>query len=229
VDFNDNPHFRRTEMPNELEVLKRGNYARYKHVWEGEYDISYETKVFTNIRVGRPEVPSDTPPLYGMDFGFGNDPSFVVKLFCLPNRTIYIAAEATGRVTMDQLPHMVRSVIRDEGDLVKADASQPGTIEFLQSRGLNVFPAKKGPGSVKSGILWLQGQNIIIDPDCEKMREEAHLYSWMTDKLTNQTLSTPVDAHNHGWDAVRYATEDVAVAAALDDDADGGVLTLKLW
>jgi len=229
VSYHDNPYFNQTEMPAEMEVLKAGNYARYRHVWEGEYDLSFETKVFTNVRIGRPEIPSDTPPYYGMDFGFGNDPSFVVKLFVLPGRKIYIAREAYGRVTMDQLPHLVRSVIRDEGDLVRADSSQPGTIEFLTSRGLNITAARKGPGSVKSGIMFLQGYEIIIDPDCEKMREEAHLYSWMTDKLTNQTLSTPVDAYNHGWDAVRYATEDVAVDTALDDDPTGGVLTLKLW
>ena len=61
------------------------------------------------------------------------------------------------------------------------------------------------------------------------MQEEAHLYSWMTDKLTNQALSTPVDAYNHGWDATRYATEDVAIETALMDDESGGVLKLKLW
>jgi phage terminase large subunit len=165
-----------------------------------------------------------------MDFGFGNDPSFVVKIFAFPERKmLYIANESSGRVTMDQLPHMVRSVTRQDGDLVKCDSSQPGTIEFLQSRGINAQPAKKGPGSVKSGILWLQGFEIVIDPNCEKMMEEAHLYSWMTDKLTGISLSTPVDAYNHGWDATRYATEDIAQETALDDDEDGGVLKLKLW
>jgi phage terminase large subunit len=61
------------------------------------------------------------------------------------------------------------------------------------------------------------------------MQEEAHLYSWMSDKLTNQALSTPVDAFNHGWDATRYATEDVAQETALDGVEDGGVLHMKLW
>jgi hypothetical protein len=51
----------------------------------------------------------------------------------------------------------------------------------------------------------------------------------MVDKLTRKALSTPVDAYNHGWDATRYATEDVAIETALDGDGDGGVLTLKLW
>jgi phage terminase large subunit len=230
VSWRDNPFFEQTEMPQELEVLKRGNHNRYMHVWEGEYDISYETKVFTNVRIGRPDIPSNTPPYYGLDFGFGSDPSFAVKLFVLQEqKQIYIAQEASGRVTMDQLPMLVRSVTRDDGDLIKADSSQPGTIEFLQSRGINVQPAKKGPGSVKSGILFLQGYEIIIDPSCKEMQNEAHLYSWMTDRLTNKALSTPVDAYNHGWDATRYATEDVAQETALDNDADGGVLKLKLW
>lgn len=230
VSYRDNPFFQNTEMPNEMQVLKDGNFARYEHVWEGKYDVSYETKVFTNVRVGRPDVPANTAPYYGMDFGFGSDPSFVVKIFVFPERKmLYIANEASGRVTMDQLPHMVRSVTREDGNLVKCDSSQPGTIEFLQSRGINAQPAKKGSGSVKTGILWLQGFEIIIDPNCEQMQEEAHLYSWMTDKLTGQALNTPVDAYNHGWDATRYAVEDVAQETALDNDADGGVLSLKLW
>jgi len=230
VSYRDNPFFNNTEMPGEMQTLKDGNFARYEHVWEGKYDVSYETKVFTNVRIGRPAVPPNTAPYYGMDFGFGNDPSFVVKLFVFKeSKQIYIAAEAHGRVTMDQLPAMVRSVTREDGNLVKCDSSQPGTIEFLQSRGINAQPAKKGPGSVKSGILFLQGYQIVIDPNCEGMREEADLYSWMTDKLTNQALSTPVDAHNHGWDATRYAVEDVAQETALDDDDSGGVLKLKLW
>ena len=230
VSYRDNPYFEATEMPGEMEVLKQGNFARYEHVWEGKYDVSYETKVFTNVHIGRPDVPANTPPYYGMDFGFGNDPSFVVKVYFLYEaKIIYIAAEASGRVTMDQLPQLVRSVTREDGDLVKCDSSQPGTIEFLQSRGINAVSAKKGPGSVKTGILWLQGFKILIDPNCEKMQEEAHLYSWMTDKLTGQTLSTPVDAYNHGWDATRYATEDAAQEYALEGDDDGGVLSLKLW
>lgn len=226
VDYMDNPFFHLTEMPQEMEVLRQGNYERYKHVWLGEYDLSYESKVFPNVRVDRVEVPPTAVPLYGLDFGFGSDPSFMVKVYLI-GRTLYIAAEAQGRVPMEQLPDLVRSVVRDDGDLVKADSSQPGTIEFLNSRGLNVVGAKKGPGSVKSGILFLQGHDIVIDPNCEGMREEARLYSWMTDRLTGKALSMPVDQYNHGWDAARYATE----SAQLEDDDDptGGALQLKLW
>jgi phage terminase large subunit len=229
VDHTDNPFFEQTEMPHELETLKRGNFNRYKHVWLGEYDLSFETKVFSNVEIGHCFVPDNCPPLYGMDFGFGSDPSFVVKLYVIEERKeIYIAAEASGRVPMVQLPAMVRSVVGDTGHLIKADSSQPGTIEFLGNQGINIYPAKKGPGSVKSGILWLQGYKIYINPDCEAMREEAHMYSWMTDKLTGKALSVPIDSNNHGWDSVRYATESAQTETGSRDE-DGGVLQLKRW
>jgi phage terminase large subunit len=231
VDYGDNPYFRATALPYEMEVLKKGNYKRYQHVWEGAYDDTHESKVFPNVHIGRVDIPSDIPARYGLDFGFGADPSFIVKLYANPRkRQLYIAEEAAGRVPMDELPELIRSVVESDFDLIHADASQPGTIEFLQRRRLNVHPAKKGPGSVKSGINFMQGYAIIIDPRCEQMREEARLYSWMTDRLTGRALSTPVDANNHGWDACRYALEDfITDARELEADQYGGVLQLRLW
>ena len=231
VSYADNPYFDETALPAEMALLRQNNPERYRHVWEGEYDTRYESKVFTNVTIGRVEVPPNTAPRYGLDFGFSTDPSFVVKVYVLPDtRQIYIAAEASGRVTMDQLPGLVAAVVRDPGDLVRADSSQPGTIEFLQSRGFGVAPARKGPHSVREGIVFLQGFELVIDPDCEQMREEARLYSWPVDRLTGQVVPgvNPIDANNHGFDATRYAVEDLITDAPLADD-DGGVMLLQLW
>lgn len=227
VDWRDNPYFFQTELPQEMKTLRDGNYDRYKHVWLGEYDLTYQTKVFPNVTVGRVHVPANCPPRYGMDFGFSSDPSFIVKVYVLKD-TIYIAAEASGSITIDNLPAMIRSVVNSDSDLIKADSSVPGVIENLQARGFNIHGAKKGPGSVKSGILFLQGFKIVIDPNCEAMREEARLYSWMTERLTGRSLNIPVDKNNHGWDATRYAVEDLMAMPDEDDDT-GGVLKLKIW
>jgi phage terminase large subunit len=233
VDYRDNPFFKDTEMVNEMEVLKTGNPDRFKHVWLGEYDLKHETKVFTNVTTGKIEVDPDTMPArYGMDFGFGSDPSFIVKVYINEDRKqIYIAREAWGRVAMDDLPLLARAVVESDRDLIKCDSSQPGTIEFLKRRGLNVYAAQKGPGSVKAGINFLQGYSIIIDPSCEQMREEARLYSWMTDRRTGQSLSVPVDANNHGWDSTRYALEDFSLEGDEPGaDPHGGVFQLfRKW
>lgn len=228
VGIEDNPWFYQTEMPNEMWYMKQGNLKRFEHIWGGSYDDDFEGKVFSNVMIGRIPVPDYVAPRYGMDFGFGNDPSFVVKVYVMEAaRQIYIAREFMGRTALRDLPASILTVVDDESDLIKADSSQPGTIDHLCSQGFNLVGAKKGPGSVKSGINWLQSYQIVIDPECEHMREEARLYSWQKDRLTGQKLSVPVDAHNHGWDAVRYATEDCQIEPeALD--SDGGVLRLRM-
>lgn len=227
VDYTDNPYFYSTELPHEMEVLKAGNFERYKHVWLGAYDTASESKVFPNVTVGRVNVPADCPPRYGMDFGFGTDPSFVIKVYLLEaHRLLYIAAEASGRVAMNDLPDMVRSVVYNDDDLIKADSSQPGTIGYLVNSFPNMVGAVKGPGSVKTGINFINGYRIVIDPNCEAMREEARLYSYMTDRITGKVLpgKIPVDAFNHGWDATRYALEDcIANPTNPNDDMDGVV------
>ena len=49
-----------------------------------------------------PPFPPNTPPRYGLDFGFGADPSFIVKLYVLEaTRQIYIAAEAFDSSFLD--------------------------------------------------------------------------------------------------------------------------------
>jgi phage terminase large subunit len=232
VSWRDNPFFALTAMPQEMDLLKKGNFLRYKHVWEGEYDTRHESKVYPNARTGRIDIDPDTMVArYGMDFGFGSDPSFVVKVYVDHNRRrIYVAGEASGRVGMDDLPLMVRSVVSRDDDQLRCDSSQPGTIEFLRRRGLNAVGAKKGPGSIKSGIQFIQSYDLIIDPDCESLREECRLYTWMMDRLTGQILNTPIDANNHGLDALRYALEDLSIEGQdPGPDKDGGVIKLNLW
>ena len=75
----------------------------------------------------------------------------------------------------------------------------------------------------------MSGYKIIIHPQCEMMRDEARLYSFMTDKLSGKVLPgrVPVDANNHGWDASRYALEDCIAQPSTSDDPFGGVV--KLW
>ena len=132
IDYTDNPYFHETALPLEMTAMQKNNPARVPHVWHGEYDLSYETRVYPNVRMGRLDIPAGVPPRYGMDLGFSVDPSAVIKIYVLPAaRKLYVAAEACGRVTMDELPSLLASVLSDPGDLVKVDSSQPGTIEFL--------------------------------------------------------------------------------------------------
>jgi phage terminase large subunit len=64
---------------------------------------------------------------------------------------------------------------------------------------------QKWPGSVEDGIAFLRSfKSIIIHPDCANMQQEARLYSYKVNDNGDVTTKI-IDAHNHGWDAVRYA------------------------
>ena len=148
VNYLDNPFFKDTAMPAEMAKLQHDNPARYRHVWLGEYDVSYESKVFTRVTIGRPDAPVNTPALYGLDFGFSIDPTAIVKGLSAPGHgQLYVAAEASGRVPLDQLPEMLLSIVGDRGDLVMADSSRPETIDYLQSARL-----WRGRSAQRSGL-----------------------------------------------------------------------------
>lgn len=224
VGIEDNPFFYTTALAEEMWFMQQHNFQRYKHIWLGEYDESFDTKVFTNVRIGRVDVPTYCRPRYGLDFGFGKDPSFLTKTYIIEEiRTIYVAREFAGCIPLKQLPAALRSVLEDEDDFIRADSGQPVAIDYLATEGFNIKGAVKGPGSIKAGINWLQGYTIVIDPECEQMRDEARLYSWSVDKITKKILNVPVDAHNHGWDSIRYGCEDAIRSGDLDDEDDGAV------
>lgn len=224
VGIEDNPYFYLTALAEEMWFMKQHNIRRFMHIWLGEYDESFDTKVFSNVKIDRVDVPQYCRPRYGLDFGFGHDPSFLTKVYIIEAmRVIYIAREWSGCVPLKQLPAVLRETLEEEDDFIRADSGQPVAIQFLETEGFNLAGAVKGPGSIKAGINWLQGYTIVIDPDCEKMREEARLYSWQVDKITKKVLNVPVDAHNHGWDSVRYACEDAIRSGDIDDTDDGMV------
>lgn len=209
VSYRDNPWFFETEMPAEMRRMKAANYDKYLHIWLGQYDMLQESRIFSNVRVGVVEVPETVRPQFGLDFGFAQDPNALIKLYVIEDqRLIYIAQEAFGMVSLRDLPDMLREVTEVDQYPIVADSARPETIDYLNGEGLTVVSARKGKGSIKAGISWLQGYEIVIHPQCVNMEREARLYSWQVDRFTNKVLGTPSDDNNHGWDAVRYATEE---------------------
>lgn len=209
VGIEDNPWFYDTEMPDEMARMQEANQDLYRHVWLGDYDDVGESRIFQNTRIGRLDIPDTVAPQFGLDFGFSKDPTALVKLYVLEDQAkIYISQEAVGRPPLKTMPAFLRKIPGSDTYSVVADSSRPDTIDYLNGEGFNVFPSRKGAGSVKTGIEWLYGYEIVIDPSCRHMEEEARLYCWQTDKISKKILyGHPCDDYNHLWDAVRYATE----------------------
>lgn len=230
VSWRDNPHFFRTRMPSEYRRSMKANPKRHVHIWEGGYDENPDAGIFENWSIGRPAfIPPKCIPRFGMDFGFGSDPNVVVKVYIIEPEDlgydpelhlgfIYVAQEVVGyKVANKQLPDFMGKVTEVRDYPITADSARPETIDYLQGKGFSVYGAKKGAGSVKNGINWLQGYHILIDPDCPITAQEVGQYKWKMDP-NDRPLPLPEEKQqDHCIDAIRYAVEDQSIHETGDD------------
>jgi phage terminase large subunit len=78
------------------------------------------------------------------------------------------------------------------------------SIAELNGLGLHVIPCVKGAGSIINGIDILKRYKLHITRRSVGIRREVVNYKWKIDKATGEPTNVPVDAFNHGLDAVRY-------------------------
>ena len=221
VNWRDNPWF-----PPVLERLRQLCLARdpdaYDWIWEGRCRKISDAVVFKNrVFVEDFDEPHDIRPLYGLDFGFANDPTAGVRMY-IHDECLFITHEAGGiGVEIDDTKSLLCGTLyRDQGlpgieDWpVKADGARPETISYLSRQGLNISAAEKWPGSVEDGISHMKAfKRIVIHPRCKEAATEFRLYSWKVDKKQLDENGRPAilpvlnDFFNHYIDAIRYGLD----------------------
>lgn len=202
VNYTENPFFPDV-LRQEMEYDKKNDYERYLHVWEGFPLTISDAQIFRGKYVVE-SFPDDLWQsadrlFFGADFGFAQDPSTLVRCFIYENR-LYVDYEAYGvGVEIDELPQLYRSVPESDKWPIKADEARPETISYLAKRcGFNISGAKKWKGSIEDGIAYLKSfDKIVIHPRCKHTADEFRLYSYKTDKLTNEVLPVVLDKNNH--------------------------------
>lgn len=146
----------------------------------------------------------------GLDFGYSNDPTAVVRC-AKRNGELFVYWELYEKgLTNPDIADEVKPVIGDE--ILWCDSAEPKSIRELQLCGLRAKPCKKKVGrttfgtrsSILHGIQWLQQQRLVIDKRCQNMINEISLAQWQKDRDGNP-INVPVDANNHLLDALRYA------------------------
>ncbi len=232
VNWYDNPWFPEV-LREELEWDKRRDPDKYACIWLGEYQRNSEARVFKNWRIGELEVPPNTIPYYGADWGFANDPTVLIRCYLLDKRTLYFDEEVHKiGCEIDHTPALFagddpRKPPQWENPMrwtgipgllrwpITADSARPETISFMQRRGFRIKPARKGTGSVEEGVSFLQSFDIVVHPKCRHLIDELTLYSYKTDKLTGEVVPILEDKENHLIDAARYALESVRKNAPM--------------
>ena len=213
INYDQNPWFHETSLPEEMEWLKRTDYDAYRHVWLGECRQYTDAQILRNkyrVEAFTPDHDTWDGPYFGADWGFATDPTALIKLW-IHHRTLYVEREAYGiGVEIDHTPAMFDSIPECRHHVIRADNARPETISYLARAGFNIRAASKGKGSVEDGIAHLRSyEAIVIHPRCTHTAEEARLYSYKIDRQSGDILPVPVDAHNHCIDAARYALEPI--------------------
>lgn len=139
---------------------------------------------------------------FGLDFGFSNDPTAIVKVLKANDR-VYLeeVCYRTGLTNSD-----IAGLLRDygyKGELVICDSAEPKSIEELQRLGIKAFGADKRPGSIMAGIDYLRRTKILITKNSSNIRKENKYYQWQQTK-DGRFVNTPKDFQNHLIDAIRY-------------------------
>jgi phage terminase large subunit len=149
------------------------------------------------------EFPNVHGYWFGLDFGFTNDPTAIVKTL-----------KANDRIYLDEVCYRsaltnsdIAGLLRSEGyagELVICDSAEPKSIEELRRFGINAVGADKGKGSITAGIDFLKRSKVVITKRSSNIRKENRYYQWMQMK-DGKFINTPKDFMNHSIDAIRYA------------------------
>lgn len=194
------------------EKLYETNPRRAKIVCDGEWGIAEGLVFEENWRV---EVVDKSVvdekgahEIFGLDYGYTNDPTALfVGVINLEKRKLYVMDEMyEKKLSNEQIAENIK-IKGYQNKRIVADSAEPKSNNRLRTLGIrSLIGARKGKDSVRNGIDFLQGFEIIIDPRCRNFIKEISNYAWDEDKYGNK-VNVPIDDFNHLMDAMRYACE----------------------
>ena len=207
-----------------FETMKKQNPRRYKVAGLGDWGIvdglvyeNWEEKAFS---VDEVKKISGVKSVFGLDFGYTNDPS---ALFCgfidQSSKTIWVFDEMyqpgmSNEAIAEQVQRM--GYVKEK---ITADSAEPKSIDRLRELGLKgIRKARKGKDSINNGIDFIQDYHIIIHPRCVNFITEISNYQWDKDTKTGKKLNRPINDFNHLMDAMRYAVESIVKGDAFSFD-----------
>lgn len=184
----------------EAEALKSTNERAYRNEYLGEV-TGTGGQVFDNLElreIAQEEIDALERFYNGLDFGFAVDPDCCTRWgYSRKMRRLYALGEYYGSHTpLDVLAEKVSGLAGRE--IVQCDSEDGRTIAELKRRGINAVGVKKGPGSVRHGMRWLQDLGaIVVDPKrTPNIAREFSAYEYMRDRNDNFLADYP-DANNH--------------------------------
>jgi phage terminase large subunit len=160
------------------------------------------------------KMPNTYPKFYGLDWGFSGDPLALVECEA-HNRKLYVDEKLYEYgMTNDQLHDKLIAIGIKKSSPIIADSAEPKDIEDMRRRGWNITGAKKGPGSVLSGIKFINQYEVHLTSSSKNVWHETENYAWALDQYKLPT-NEPIDKFNHALDSLNYAMDKVRVPSGM--------------
>ena len=197
--YRDNP-FLGAEIKAEIERLKDidENYWRVYGLGERGQSKSlvYTFQTCKHIPVEAKLVS------YGLDFGFSNDPTSLVKTYILGDDMYTEELIYRTGMTNQDIANEMKVLGLERSNEIFADSAEPKSIEEIYRMGWNVKPTVKG--SINLGIDIIRRYRLHVTESSFNMIKELRNYKFIEDKNGHIT-NKPVDNFNHALDALRYS------------------------
>ena len=209
--YKDNP-FLKDSIKRKIEALQYSDPMKWKVYGLGQTGRVQGT-IFSGIN-WIPELPIEGKrEAYGMDFGYSNDPTTLVRIV-LDQGKLYgkLLLYETGLTNQDIAQEFKRLGIRSglrTGSIVMADSAEPKSIKELRNLDYRVKGCKKGSDSIRAGIDCLKSYGQLNLVSNELWKQEQQKYVWSIDRKDGTAKNKPVDKFNHIWDAFRYGEQGI--------------------
>jgi phage terminase large subunit len=197
--YKDNLENLDPEKVKEWDLAAQQDPEYYSHHILGHWRDIGEGAVFKNWSFEfLPDQEAEQ--VYGLDFGFASDPTALVRVRKRDKKLWVEELVYHKGLTTEDLSHQMEKAGVPKKASIYADSADPRSIETLRRLGWsNIYPAQKGPDSIRSGIDKIHTFQVFANPQSENLIEEYYNYAYRTG------TDKPIDNYNHAMDALRYA------------------------
>lgn len=146
------------------------------------------------------QFPKDAKIIYGIDYGYTNDPTAIVKIARVGESLfLHECAYESG------IPaKMIIQLLKANGYNNEPVYSEhdPDMISQIRRLGVPILMARKGQGSINAGIMKLKEYKVFMTGSSKNLKTEQTNYCWMN--VDGKPINTPIDNFCHLIDATRY-------------------------
>lgn len=151
------------------------------------------------------KLPESGIEYFGLDFGYSNDPSVLVKNIIKGDELYSQELFYESGLTNDAIAHKMEEIgIRKHYSEIYADSAEPKSIDEIKKFGFNIKPCPKGADSVEYGHQKIRQFKQFWTKESTRCIKEQRNFRYITDKDGAFTEKT-THLYSHGMDARRYA------------------------